>query len=237
MSKIGLQLYTLRDECAQDFEGVLRAVADIGYDGVELFDLYGRDAGELRRLLDQLELEVAGRHVGADTDLAAAADEMRELGSDRVALGWIEPPASAADARAAAALVADRAGRAAEVGLRYGFHNHWAELERFDGVTALELIAEQPVWLELDLGWVWWAGADPIELLERYRGRTPLVHVKDIRARGSRDFTTVGDGGVDYGGVLPSADVEWLIVEQDEIDGDSYDAVRRSLEFTLAVTA
>jgi sugar phosphate isomerase/epimerase len=237
MSKIGLQLYTLRNECAQDFEGVLRAVADIGFDGVELFDLHGRDAPGLRRLLDELELEVAGRHVGADADLAAVADEMRELGTDRVALSWIEPPASADDARAAATLVAERADRAAEVGLRYGFHNHWAELERFDGVTALELIADLPVWIELDLGWVWWAGADPIELLERYRGRTPLVHVKDIRARGSRDFTAVGDGGVDYGELLPAVDVDWLIVEQDEIDGDAYDAVRRSFEFTRAVTA
>jgi sugar phosphate isomerase/epimerase len=237
MSKIALQLYTLRDECARDFEGVLRAVADVGYDGVELVDLYGHDAGDLRRLLDELELDVAGRHVSADADLAAVADEMRELCTDRVALGWIEPPASADDARAAAELVAERADRAAAVGLRYGFHNHWAELERFDGVSALELIADLPVWLELDLGWVWWAGADPVELLDRYRGRTPLVHVKDIRSRGSRDFTTVGDGGVDYAGVLPSADVEWLIVEQDEIDGDAYDAIRRSLEFTRAVTA
>ena len=192
MSKIGLQLYTLRGESARDFEGVLRAVAEIGFDGVELFDLHGHDAGDVRALLDELGLEVAGRHVGADDDLASVADEMRILGSDRVALGWIEPPSSAGEARAAAELVGERAARAEEVGLRYGFHNHWAELEPFDGVTALELIAELPVWLELDLGWVWWAGADPIELLERYRGRTPLVHVKDIRARGSREYTTVG---------------------------------------------
>ena len=236
MTKVGLQLYTLRGESARDFEGVLRAVAEIGFEGVELFDLHGHDAGDVRALLDELGLEVAGRHVGADVDLAAVAEEMRILGSDRVALAWVEPPASADDARAAAALVADGARRADEVGLRYGFHNHWAELERFDGVTALELIAELPVWLELDLGWIWWAGADPVELLERYRGRTPLVHFKDIRARGSREYTPVGDGGVGYERVLPKiSDVEWLIVEQDEIDGDPYEAVRRSFEFTRGV--
>jgi len=237
MTKVGIQLYTLRGESARDFEGVLRSVGEIGYDGVELFDLHGHDAGDVRALLDELGLEVAGRHVGADADLEAVAEEMRILGSDRVALSWIDPPSSARDARAAAELVADRAQRAGEVGLRYGFHNHWAELERFDGVTALELIAALPVWLELDLGWIWWAGADPVEVLERYRGRTPLVHVKDIRARGARDFTTVGDGGVGYERVLPSADVEWLIVEQDEIDGDPFEAVRRSLEFTRGVPA
>jgi sugar phosphate isomerase/epimerase len=237
MTKVGLQLYTLRGESARDFEHVLREVADIGYDGVELFDLHGRTAEEVRALLDELGLEVAGRHVGADVDLGEVAEEMRILGTDRVALSWVDPPTSADEARAAAELVAGRAGRAAELGLRYGFHNHWAELEEFDGVTALGLIAELPVWLELDLGWVWWAGEDPVELLERYRGRTPLVHVKDIRARGSREFTTVGDGGVGYERVLRAADVEWLIVEQDEIEGDPYEAVRRSFEFTRAVPA
>jgi sugar phosphate isomerase/epimerase len=237
VTKVGLQLYTIRDECARDFDRALRAVAEIGFDGVELFDLHGRSAGEVRMLLDELGLEAAGRHVGADADLGAVADEMRALGTDRVALAWIDPPSSSDDAHAAARLVADCAARAGEVGLRYGFHNHWAELEPFDGVTALELIAELPVWLELDLGWAWWAGADPVELLDRYRGRTPLVHVKDIRARGAREFTTVGDGGVGYGRVLRAADVEWLIVEQDEIDGDAFEAIRSSYEFTRGVRA
>jgi sugar phosphate isomerase/epimerase len=237
VTRVGLQLYTIRDECARDFAGALRRVAEIGFDGVELFDLHGWSAQEVRTLLDELGLDVAGRHVGADVDLEAVAAEMRTLGSDRVALSWIDPPASADDAQAAASLVRERAARAADLGLTYGFHNHWAELERFDGVSALELIAELPVWLELDLGWAWWAGADPVELLERYRGRTPLVHVKDIRARGSREFAPVGDGGVGYERVLPAANVDWLVVEQDEIDGDPYDAIRRSLDFTRGVPA
>ena len=232
MTKVGLQLYTIRDECARDFESALRSVAVLGYDGVELYDLHGRDAQEVRELLDELGLEVAGRHVMADTDLDAVAEEMRILGTDRVALAWIDPPDSAGSARAAAELVADRAARAEQVGLRYGFHNHWAEFESFDGVRAFDLIAELPVWLELDLGWAWWAGEDPVELLERYAGRTPLVHVKELRERGTREFCPVGEGGVGYARVLPAADAEWLIVEQDVIDGDPYEAVRRSLEFT-----
>ena len=49
MTKVGIQLYTLRGESARDFEGVLRAVGEIGYDGVELFDLHGHDARDVRR--------------------------------------------------------------------------------------------------------------------------------------------------------------------------------------------
>jgi sugar phosphate isomerase/epimerase len=231
MTKVGLQLYTIREECARDFEGALRAVAATGYDGVELVDLYGRDVREVRELLDELGLEVAGRHVSAEADLDAVAAEMQILGCDRVALAWLAPEAVAG----AVELVGAAAERAQALGLRYGFHNHAVELEPVDGATTLERIAELPVWLELDLGWVWWAGADPVELLERYRGRTPLVHVKDLRARGSREFCPVGDGGVGYERVLPAAEAEWLIVEQDEIDGDPFESVRRSLEFTRGV--
>jgi sugar phosphate isomerase/epimerase len=237
MTKVGLQLYTIRDECARDFEGALRAVARIGYDGVELVDLYGWTAHDLRALLDELGLEVAGRHVGRDADLEAVAAEMSALGSDRVALSWIDPPDTPDASRAAVQLVRERAERAERLRLRYGFHNHWAEFDVLDGATTLDRIAELPVWLELDLGWAWWAGADPVELLERFAGRTPLVHAKDIAARGARDYRPVGDGSVGYDRVLPAIDSEWVIVEQDETGADAFGAVQRSFDFVQSASA
>jgi sugar phosphate isomerase/epimerase len=238
MTQVGLMLYTLREECAGDFEGTLRRVADVGYDGVELFDLHGLAATEVRSWLDELGLEVAGRHAGLDAiqaTLPELAAELAVLGSDRLVLSWIEPPATDADARAAAATIVDAAQRVNAAGLRFGFHNHWAELERFEGGSVLDALLELPaddIWLELDLGWAWEAGVDPVELLERARGRTPLVHVKDFRARGTREFCPVGDGAVGYDRVLPAAlaaGVEWLLVEQDATDGPALAAVERSL--------
>jgi sugar phosphate isomerase/epimerase len=123
-----------------------------------------------------------------------------------------------------------------DAGLRFGFHNHWAELERFEGGSVLDSLLELPadeLWVELDLGWAWEAGVDPVELLERARGRSPLVHVKDFRARGTREFCPVGDGAVGYDRVLPAAiaaGVEWLLVEQDETEGSGLDAVKRSFD-------
>ena len=234
--KIGLQLYTLRDACARDFHGTLQAVAGLGFEGVELFDLHGHDASTVRSWLDGLGLEVAGRHAGLEAlegDFPALALELHVLGCDRVALAWVDQEQAAALVPRIGAL----AHRAEELGLRFGFHNHWAEVP-----DLLEELSAYPLWLELDLGWVWWSGADPIELLERYRGRTPLVHVKDLRARGVREFAPVGDGGVGYAQVLPVAvelGVEWLLVEQDETDGSPFDAVARSLAFvrqTLGVS-
>ena len=237
---VGLMLYTVRDECARDLEGVLRTVAEIGYDGVELFQLHGNDPAAVRRWLDETGLVAAGRHAGLDaleSDLPALADELRVLGTDRIALSWIDPPESIAVARASVERIAAIAAHAHDLDLQFGFHNHWGELRPLeDGVTTLDLLAALPpelLWLELDLGWIWEAEADPVALLERLEGRCPLVHVKDLRSRGSREYCPVGDGAVGYDRILPAAvrvGVEWLIVEQDEVDGPPFDAVKRSLD-------
>jgi sugar phosphate isomerase/epimerase len=245
-AKIGLQLYTVREECADDLESVLRAVAGIGFDGVEIFDLHGHAPELVRSWLDELGLTVAGRHAGfapLENDLAALAAEVQVLGTDRVALNWIEPPESGADARAAARRMAAIAPKAQAAGLQLGFHNHWGELRAFDGVTTIDLLSELPIWFELDLGWAWYAGTDPVALLERFSGRCPLVHVKDLGSRERHEHRPVGDGAVGYERILPAAlgaGVEWLIVEQDEVDGPPFEAVQRSFDAVrrfLPVTA
>jgi sugar phosphate isomerase/epimerase len=241
VSRVGLMLYTVREECARDLEGVLRTVGGLGYDGVELFDLHGHEPELVRSWLDEHDLVAAGRHAGLDAlegDLPALAAELAVLGTDRLALSWIDPPGSAAEAHAIVSRIAAIGPRAQDLGLKLGFHNHWGELAPLeDGVTTLDLLCALPpeqLWLELDLGWAWEAGADPVELLGRLAGRCPLVHAKDLRSRGSREFCPVGDGAVGYDRVLPAAvaaGVEWLVVEQDELDGPPFDAVERSLEF------
>jgi sugar phosphate isomerase/epimerase len=231
--RVGLQLFTVREQCERDLEATLRTIAELGYDGVELFSLHGRTARELRALLEELGLAVAGRHIGLDADPVALAAEMRELGCDRVTLAWIEPVETAVARDEAVATIAGLGERIAAAGLRFGFHNHWSEVRRLeDGASLLERLPRS-VWLELDLGWAWHAGESPLRLLEWARGRTPLVHLKDMRSRETREFVPVGEGGVGYETVVPRAvelGVEWLIVEQDELDRPWVDALACSLD-------
>ena len=105
-------------------------------------------------------------------------------------------------------------------------------MRRFDDGSSLLEKLPTWIWLELDLGWAWHGGVPPVELLEWARGRTPLVHVKDLRARDTHEFVPVGDGGVGYDTIVPKAielGVEWLIVEQDQLDRPLPEALERSL--------
>jgi sugar phosphate isomerase/epimerase len=234
-----LQLYTVRDNCARDFAGALAATAELGFEGVELYDLHGLEPRAVRALLDRHGLEACGVHAGlelVDEELERLAPALVALGTDRLVVNWIEPPRTVTDAEVVCErlrLLGQRAGR---LGLRLGFHNHAGELAQLaDGRTFLDHLLEldgPTLFLELDLGWVWYAGADPITLLERAGGRAPLVHVKDMRRDEEPVFVPLGDGSVDYDRLAQAAGragVEWLIVEQDETEGQAFAAVERSL--------
>jgi sugar phosphate isomerase/epimerase len=231
-------LYSLRGDCARDFEGTLRAVREAGYEGVELIDLYGHDPHDVRVLLDELGLAVCGRHASLErieSDLDALAGELRAVGSDRLVLAWIAPPATAQEADAVVARIAALAKRVRDAGLRLGFHNHDGELRPLDdGRTVLDRLLEldeDELFFEVDLGWAWFAGVEPAAVVERLAPRVPLVHVKDLAPRAEQRFVPVGDGDVGYGDVLPAIEglgIDWLLVEQDEVGALGLDAVRRS---------
>jgi sugar phosphate isomerase/epimerase len=225
-------LYTVRDQCERDLHATLRSVARLGYEGVEFWQLHGHEPGRVREWLDELGLVAVGRHAALgllESELALLADEVRALGTDRVALSFIEPEAAAVER------IAEVTRAAAGVGIRFGFHNHAAELRQLvGGSTFLDLLRELPpalLWFELDLGWVWHAGVDPAAELAKTSGRCPLVHVKDFSGREVRHDVPVGDGAVGYERVLPAAveaGAQWLLVEQDEVGQRPLEALERS---------
>ena len=238
MAHVGLQLYTVRAECDRDLEGALQRIGRQGYEGVEFFQLHGHEPARVRAWLDEFGLVTAGRHAPfevLENEMPRLADELSVLGTDRLALSWIDPALlDRPDVVAGRIGAVARAAR--DVGLRLGVHNHESELRPLaGGPTFLDLVRRLPpdlVWLELDLGWVWYAGADPLVQLELSRGRCPLVHVKDYSSRRGREDVPVGEGLVGYDRVVPAAvaaGADWLVVEQDEPRGDVFAAVERSL--------
>jgi sugar phosphate isomerase/epimerase len=229
MTRVALMLYSVRQASAGDFEATLREVASFGFEGVELFDLHGHDPDEVRGWLAELGLVAVGRHARLEeieSNLPALAAEAQTLGWRRLIVSWVSP--SELDDSTLARLAAAAAAVAAH-GLELGYHNHDAEVEQ----GFLERLPAG-VFLELDAGWAWYAGADPVALL----GRGPLVHIKDFRVLGEHSYCPVGDGAVGYERVVPAAvraGVEWLIVEQDEPTGSELEDARRSLAAVITM--
>jgi sugar phosphate isomerase/epimerase len=230
--RLAIQLYTLR---TIDAVAALPTLAAQGYEAVEL---YGRpdDAGAFRRRLDDAGLGVCGWHVGLERFAGAFDDvveQARVLGVPRLVVPWADRPPDRAGAEALAEQLAALRERVAAAGLPLGYHNHGHELEPFaDGTVTLDVLAAVPgLELELDLGWLWVAGSDPVARLATHAGRVPLVHAKDFADR--ETSAPVGDGVVGYDRILPAArdaGVEWLIVEQEEHAGGPLDSTARSAE-------
>ena len=95
MARIGLMLCTVRGECARAFEPTLREVAEMGYEGVELFDLHGHEPDEVASWLADTGLVACGRHASLEvieSDLPAlAAEARRSAGSGWPSAGSIRP--------------------------------------------------------------------------------------------------------------------------------------------------
>ena len=242
VSRLSLQLYTLRGPLGEDPEATLRRVAEIGFRNVEPFGFVG-SADRYKGLLDATGLSAPSGHaglVGPDRDPQAAIEDAVELGMTTIVdpsirIDW----ASREEVVAAAGELNGVARRAAERGVRVGYHNHWWELESvIDGVSALEVFADaldDSVVLEVDTYWAEVGGAPAVELLGRLGERVALIHVKDgAVSRDNEEQTAVGSGSLDVGAILAAAPQALRVVELDGFNGDIFDAVRDSFAYLTA---
>jgi sugar phosphate isomerase/epimerase len=224
---IGVQLYTLREECAADFPGTLKKVADLGYDGVEFAGLYGLTPSEVRALLDELGLRAASSHVPLEqleNNLVQVIEDQKILGSKFIVCPFIMPDQRTEDNYQKLIEILDQAGAICrQEGISLCYHNHDFELEQLtDGRKVLEAIfddtSSENLKTELDIYWLTKAAENPVDWLKRYKNRSPLVHLKDMTKDDEKFFAELGTGGVQLDEVLNIGEeigVEWWIVEQD----------------------
>ncbi|GHO43829.1 sugar phosphate isomerase/epimerase family protein [Ktedonospora formicarum] len=236
--QIGLQLYTVRDQTAQDFKGTIREVARIGYQGVEFAGYGGLSAEELNELLKETGLKALGSHVSYQALQADSAKEIeycRQIGCPYLVIPYmsLEELNDVELLRTFIANVNEYSKQCKDAGITLCYHNHSHEFEKLNGSHLLDLIAEGTdaslVKLEVDTYWVTYAGLDPVAYLRQYTGRVPLIHLKDMTTE--RTFTEVGDGTIDIASIVSTGNeigVEWGIVENDAPAIPSLDSARRS---------
>jgi len=245
---IALQMYTLREQAAEDFVGTMRRVAEIGYAGVEFAGYGGLSTAAMKVLLEELGLNPAGSHVGLDlleNELDSVIDYSLEIGNPYVVCPFLPPDRRQDEASLhATAQSLNRIGAACkEQGLQFCYHNHAFEFQTFGGKYAFDILYEgtepELVQAEVDTYWVQFAGLDPAELIRRYSERVTLVHLKDMDPQ-DRSFAEVGEGTLDWQAIFAASEAagaEWYIVEQDRCKRSPLESVRLSLENLRAMGA
>jgi sugar phosphate isomerase/epimerase len=241
----GLQIYSVREQLAKDFEGTLAKVRAAGYTVVEAAGYYNRSAQEFRKAMDTAGLRCVSSHhtlTVLRTQLDAWIDYGHTLGIEYIVCsssGGVHRDAAATGAQTLDdwRFIAGEFNRIGErvkaAGMTFGIHNHTPEFALLDGVTVydelLRLTDPKLVTFEMDAGWVHASGHDPVAYLKRGPGRYPLMHVKDMvpAADGKQRMTVLGKGSIDYAPILRAAmGLRYAFVEQEAFDMEPFEELR-----------
>ena len=239
INKIGVQLYTVRDLMKEDFDGTIAKVAQVGYKEVEFAGYFGHTAQQVKDILQKNGLTAPSTHVQydeLDEKFPSVIEFSKTVGMDYIICPWIpEELRKSPDIWKQASDKFNKCGeQTKKAGMQFGYHNHWFEFLPTNGKLPYDELLKDCdpnlVKMEMDLCWAVAAGADPVKYFEKYPGRFPLVHVKDLKTKpkitsgGAQnygdtvDLTEVGSGIIDWKRIFAHAQqagIKHYIVEHD----------------------
>lgn len=249
---IGLQLYSLRDEIGNNFDGVIKAVADMGYKQVEAANygdgrFYGMLPSEYKAKLDAVGLESLSSHTGhipSNPDELLSEQTMqwwnqciaahKEAGMKYLVVPGMHHPNTLEHMKKVCDLFNIIGEKCKQAGIKFGYHNHDSEFRhKIEDKVMYDFMLENTnpeyVFFEMDIYWVVMAQQGPVEYFKRYPGRFKLLHVKDRKELGESglvDFATVFNNAA-------LAGVENLVVEVEQYDYQPRESVKMSLDYLI----
>ena len=242
---VALQLYTVRDDMQNDFEGTLKKVKEMGYSGVEFAGLYGKDPAYIRNLLSEIGLIAVSAHVPLKELIEQSQktlNDYKEIGMEYIAVPYLDEKRrpGQSDFQITMGYIAAIGNAAKSKGMTLLYHNHDFEFVKIGDKYGLDVmydtIPKDLLETELDVCWVHVATGDPVGYVNKYAGRAPIVHLKDyagsksdkmyeligidkkVDDTGEFEFRPLGRGKVDIAGVMKAcegAGTKWVVVEQD----------------------
>ncbi|MDT0690834.1 TIM barrel protein [Salegentibacter sp. F188] len=252
---LGLQLYSLRETIGNNVKGTIEKLAEIGFKEVETYG-YSKDNGffglsvqEFKEILTQNGINTPSGHYGMDPfleekgtkdDVNYILDVAKQLDQKYVIIPYIaEGLRSSIDDYKRIAEKLNTAGRMCkDAGLKLVYHNHAFEFDNYNGKNGYDIFLENTdedlVDFEMDIYWVVRAGIEPSELFNKYPGRFPLWHVKDMHKQKPELNTEIGSGSVDYKEIFKyteEAGVKHLIIEQENFEMDPYKSLEQSFDY------
>jgi len=233
---LALQLYSVRDDCKNNFDAALERVAKMGFEGVEFagYHSYSGKAKELRKRLDDLGLKAPATHIGTGSfrgdALAKTIEFHQAIGCKFLIVPGDKDFTDPEKSKPLAELFNQTAEKLKPLGMYCGYHNHTGEFKKDGDKTFYDLFAErtsQDVVLQQDCGWTAAAKLDPVAMMKKYPGRMKSTHFKPTvvnREPGKKAF--LGQDSVDWKAVIAACrefgGTEWITLEQEAYpDGKS----------------
>ena len=240
LEKIGVQVYSVRNELDKDFNGTIKNLSDIGFSYLELYDylegkIKNNSVKDINRILSTNNIKASSLHVktGAGTPEQNATminnwekvvADAKEMKLEYIVCAYLDEPERQHidDYKRVADLFNKSAEVCKQYGIQFAYHNHDFEFIPLNNEVPYDVLLAQTdkelVKMELDLYWITKVGQDPIAYFKKYPGRFPLWHVKDISKNEEQYFTEVGNGSIDWTQIFQHADVSGMkkfFVEQD----------------------
>jgi sugar phosphate isomerase/epimerase len=253
---VGLQLYSVRDQLAKDFRGTLAQVHGAGYSVVEAAGYFDRTAADFRGAMETAGLRCVSTHHPLnllETELDKWIEYGQTLGLEYMVCSSSGDMHRNPSAKGPQTLddwhwIADEFNRiGAKVkssGMSFGVHNHTPEFAVIDGMLVydelLRLTDPALVVFEMDCGWVYAGGRNPVDCLSKAPARFPLLHVKDMvrEADGKVESPVMGKGAIDYKPILRAASgLKYYFVEQEHYDFDPIEELRQDAEYMRKLSA
>ncbi len=241
---IALQLYSVRDDMATDFEGTIKKVKELGYDGVEFAGLFGKAAAEVKAICAENDITPISAHIPF-TDMIDNPDIIKiykEIGCDYVVIPYLTEEYRPGQEKFQEVIDGAKmlAAKAKENGMKLCYHNHDFEFVKVGEEYAIDILyAEVPELMpQFDTCWVNVGGENPAEYVRKYKGREEILHLKDFvggksenmyaligidedeekDGNGNFELRPVGKGVQNFPEILKAAeevDIKWVVVEQD----------------------
>jgi sugar phosphate isomerase/epimerase len=246
---IGLELYSVRNDLAKDPRGTLKAVAEMGYEGVEFAGPFAHPVPELRKWLDEFGLACCGWHcpfhLVQDDKLAETIATTQAVGNKYVIVPGLPGHLikTRADWQKMAGFFNDLAGKLAPHGLLTGYHNHHIEFTPLDGEQPWDTFfgnTRKEVVMQLDTGNALFGGGDCVSILKRYPGRAVTVHLKPYSLKAAQPEKSagfkplIGDDELPWNEIFrlceTTGDTAWYIVEYESDAFAPLEAVKRCLQ-------
>jgi len=247
---LGIQLYSVREQLAKDYDGTLNEVGSLGYRQVEAAGFYKKSSAEVAQAMKKANLKCVSGHYGMPA-LLKELDQTIEF-SKVIGAGYIicastgkrDPsrpgPMVLDDWRWAADQFNEIGKKVKAAGLQFGYHNHVREFAETEGSVPYHVLLEKTdpsaVTFELDCGWAVVAGQKPVELLHDHASRISMLHVKDFKitpgapAEGEHKVTELGMGSIDYRPIFEEAAkakrIKHVFVEQEAFDMPYIDSLK-----------